>query len=77
MAIPISDYANPRFVRRPEGATLSRRDGARFEAQIYGGSNTRHWRGRPQPGYNALHPTIVPQKINVDIDGLALPPSAR
>ena len=77
MAIPISDYQNPRFRRIPTGATMSRDDNARFAAMPYGGSNTRAFRSAPQPGYNAAYPRVTPLKINLNNANLSLPPDAR
>lgn len=77
MAIPLSDYQNPRFRRIPEGATMSRSDKARFDAMPYGGDNTRAFRAAPQPGYNTSFPRTTPLKINLNNDSLTLPPGAR
>jgi hypothetical protein len=72
--IPLSDYANPRFIRYKVGATLSRNDNARFSCMSYGG---RAWRNQPQPGYSASNPRITPLRINLNVDNLTLPPSVR
>lgn len=77
MAIPITSYMRPQFTRTPEGATLSRDNNAVFDAQPYGGSNTRAWRQQPQTGYNASYPRVSPLRVNLNNWALTLPPGAR
>lgn len=71
MAIPLSDFANPRFIRYEEGATLSRDDDARYMTF----DNTRAYRdGQPQPGYNADNPSLTPERVDLSTDEVNLRP---
>jgi len=71
MAIPLSDFANPRFIRYLEGATLTRDDDDRYMTF----DNTRSYReGQPQPGYNAANPSLTPERVDFDTDEVNLRP---
>jgi len=70
MAIPHSDFTNPRFIRYDYEATLVRDDRRRFDNMRlqYAGQPNRSWRIEPQPGYNAQDPSIRPDRVNLNVE---------
>jgi hypothetical protein len=69
MAISDREMMYPRFIRYKEGATLMRDDARRFDQMTYSyGERSRSWRNQPQPGYNAQHPSIRADRVNLRTD---------
>jgi hypothetical protein len=70
MALPESAFQNSYWIRIKYGATLSRDDRLRFANMDvrYDNQPNRHWRNKPQPGYNAQSPSITSDKVNLSTD---------
>lgn len=70
MALPESAFTSPYWIRMDYEATLSRDAGCRFDNMNlqYDSQPNRHWRNRPQPGYNAQSPSITTDKVNLSTD---------
>ena len=70
MALPVSAFTNPYFIKYNGGATLARNNRFRFADMDlqYNRQPNRHWRIQPQPGYNAQYPSIRSDRINLSTD---------
>jgi hypothetical protein len=70
MALPESAFQRPYWIRIDYKATLSRDDNRRFDCMEdqYNNQPNRHWRIRPQPGFNAQSPSIIPDRVNLATD---------
>jgi len=70
MALPDSAFQTPYWIRYKEGPTLSRNSRSRFDNMNlqYNGQPNRHWRNRPQPGYNVQNPSITVDRVNLSTD---------
>lgn len=70
MALPESAFTNPYWIRIRYRPTLSRDSRARFHNMDlqYDNQPSRHWRNKPEPGYNAQSPSITTDKVNLSTD---------
>jgi hypothetical protein len=70
MALPDSAFTKPYWIRLRYEATLSRRNSARFDNMNlqYNNQPNRHWRIKPEPGYNAQKPVVATDRVNLSTD---------